>query len=238
MNAKTIFTKRTSVRDFTDKKFTEEEIQELIEVINNSPTSFNSQQYSAILIRDQETKDYICKMNWNQKHIADSAMFILFVADRTRILSILDKELNDDIKNFEFMRSITDSAIAATFTQDYLISKGWGVTMVGGVLTFADKLEEKLNIPKDNIIVVGLSVGWPNSTHAVKTKMNKVFFEKYSKKNSIKEIKDYDKKTMDEFAPRHNGLGHIENLKYIYKNLENASVHNDNYIDNKYKKFK
>ena len=236
------FLDRTSVRDFTNDKLTKEEVELLTKVINNAPTSTNSQQFSAIIIDDQETKDFISKNNWNQKHIADSAAFILFVADRTRINHVLE-EVNIEptrlMKNHDFMRSTIDATIGATYAHDALIELGYGVTFVGGVLGFGDELAKKVNLPEENMIVVGLSVGKPSKINPLKPKMNKVFINKYSKEEAIKETDDYNERTYSYFTDRgsksfkENVIGH--NKKHDQKTPFEIS---GEYVDNKYKKFK
>ena len=139
---------RVSVRDFTDEKMSKEEIELITKVINNSPTSTNTQQFSAIIITDQDKKDFISKNNWNQKHISDSAAFILFIADNERLKHVLNEANIIPTKNMklhDFYRATVDAAIGATYTMDALHELGYGVTMVGGVLGFGEKLEKELS---------------------------------------------------------------------------------------------
>lgn len=193
---------RTSVRDFTDEKMTEREIAEITEVINNAPTSVNNQQFSAIIIDDEKIKDFIATNNWNQQHIRDSAVFILFLADRSKFAFAMDEQGITLDRNFiyhEYTRAVIDATIAATQAHDVLVTMGYGVTFVGGVLGFIDKLKEYFKLPDTVFPVVGLSVGHPSKVNPHKPKMNKVFRNEYSYEKSIEELNKYSEETLEYF---------------------------------------
>jgi len=57
------FLERTSVRNYDGKAMPQEDIKTITDVINNAPTSTNGQQFSAIIITDQEDKNFISKNN-------------------------------------------------------------------------------------------------------------------------------------------------------------------------------
>ena len=197
--------KRTSVRDFKRQKINPKHLEIIKEVINNSPTSVNHQQFSAIIIEDQKTKDFISKKNWHQQHIKDSTIFIIFLADRTIANEIIKNKklkISNLMKEYEHTRSIVDATIAATYAQSSLISLGYGVTMVGGINCFASELQQLLNIPNTSFPIVGLSVGFFDKENELKPKMNKVFFEKYNKEELLKESKRYHEQMKKEHLKR------------------------------------
>ena len=61
--------KRTSVRNFKDKKLDIKTIEQLKQVVNASPTWKNYQDFSAIFITDQNTKNRLSVYNLNQNHL-------------------------------------------------------------------------------------------------------------------------------------------------------------------------
>lgn len=195
---------RVSVRDFDKQPMSQKDIELITQVINNAPTSTNTQQFSAIIVTDQELKEWIAVNNWGQKHIADSAAFIVFVGDRTRVQYAIDNkfELTDDIKMGEFQRAIVDASIGATYAHDALIAMGYGVTFVGGIMGFADALAEKLNLPETAFITVGLSVGKATRLNGHKPKVNKVFINKYDVESNKKETMEYDQLLQKYYADR------------------------------------
>lgn len=204
------FLNRTSVKDFDQKPMSQEDIEIITKIINNSPTSTNAQQFSAIIFTKQEDKDWFSKNNWNQKHIADSAAFILFVADRTRAKYGAKHFTNEYVATHEFYRGMIDSTIAATYAHDALITMGYGVTFVGGVIAFAEEIEKRYNLSKDAQVVVALSIGKPTKINEFKPKMNKVFLDKYDKEETIKELLTYDHLMRDYYKERGNNNDFIK----------------------------
>ena len=94
---------RTSVRHYnSNKKIEKEKIILLKKAINSVATSINGQTFSAIFINDELVKEKISKLNWNQKHIVDAPLFILFIADGNRVKYALDKEK----KNYDQLNSL------------------------------------------------------------------------------------------------------------------------------------
>ena len=64
---------RRSCRNFDNTKpIPQEYIDELKTVINLSPTSTNSQGFSAIFVTDKKVKELIKSINFNQPHILDA----------------------------------------------------------------------------------------------------------------------------------------------------------------------
>lgn len=232
---------RVSVRDFTPDKLTEKEILDITEIINNAPTSVNNQQFTAIIIDDAKTKDFIATSNWNQQHIRDSAAFILFLADRSKIAYAMEEQGETLDKAFvlhEYTRAVTDATIAATQTHDALMAMGYGVTFVGGVLGFIDKIKEYFNLPDSVFPVVGLSVGKAAKVNPIKPKMNKVFRNTYSTEDSIKELNKYSQETFEYFQSLGSKKTYKEQLVAVFKSknyaepFQHASEEIQKIIDN------
>lgn len=237
------FLERTSVRNFTDEKMTDNEIKIITDVINNAPTSTNTQQFSAIILLDQELKQFVSTNNWGQKHIAESAAFIVFVADRTKvnyITNLKNVKPTDDMVHHEFMRSVVDATIAATYAHDALIHMDFGVTFVGGILAFGNELAKQLNLPETAFPVVGLSIGRPSKVNPVKPKMNKVFINKYNKDESINEAIRYNDETVQYFAniKSPDFFTSIANMTDATSAYASAFDRGGKFVDEKYKEFK
>ena len=218
------FLERVSVRDFDKKVMSKEDIETIKEVINNAPTSTNAQQFSAIIVTNQEDKEWIAKNNWGQQHIADSAAFIIFVADRTRAKYAAKKYTNSDVAVHEVYRGVVDATIGATYAHDALIAMGYGVTFVGGIVAFADKIHERFNLPDDAQVIVGLSFGKPTKVNDFKPKMNKVFLDKYDKEATLKELKRYDEEMKEYYSKRGQNYGFISRQEGMVGEKENKHM--------------
>ena len=202
---KKVFLDRVSDRDYDGKKMSDELFKDIKDVINNAPTSTNGQQFSAVVIRDQETLNWLSEKNWNQPHIKDAAGFILFVADFNRIHHIIKQdniEWNKSLASHEFMRGTIDATIAATYVHDWLLTENYGTCFIGGPLTYADDLHERLNLPKETMVVVGITFGKTTKRNAHKPKLDKVFLEKYDAAEANKRADEYSDATAEYWTSR------------------------------------
>jgi len=207
---------RVSNRSYKSKKLNELELKNIINVINNSPTSINGQSFSAIIIDDQDIKNEISKLNWNQKHIVECSVFILFIADNNRInvsAKINNLELPEMNKEIEgLIVGIVDATIAAEGAASAAQSMDLGTCYIGGVRTYSDKLIKILDLPKYTYPVVGLTIGYKDKIEEHKPKINKVYLNKYKLLDS--EINEYDKKMVKYYEERN------ENRNYSLSSIE------------------
>ena len=193
------FLDRVSVRDYTNEKMTEKEIKTLTKVINNSPTSTNAQQFSAVIVTDERMKEFISQRNYFQSHIKDAAGLVIFMGDRTRMqFAIEGTEVKGDLAEHEFMRATIDASIASAYTQDALIEMGYGTAYIGGLPSYGDELSKVLKVPETAFFVVGIAFGKASKLNDFKPKMNKVFVNEYDIDQNTKDFIKYDKK-MDKY---------------------------------------
>lgn len=196
---------RTSVRSYNSKPIDKKNLEILKDVINSVSTSINGQAFSAIFIQDKNIKEKISKLNWNQKHIIDSSLFVLFVADGNRIKYSIDNETQDykQLSSIEHLfATIVDATIAAQACVDASIALGLGTCFIGGVRTFANELIELLNLPEFSFPIVGLTIGYENEKVSVKPKINKVYNETYDLSLVKKEVDAYNIVMKDYFHKR------------------------------------
>ena len=74
---------RRSVKKFDpEHKLTPEEINQLMEAVILSPTSFNIQNWRFVLITDQAVKDKVKEFGWNQAQFSDCSVIVLICGDR------------------------------------------------------------------------------------------------------------------------------------------------------------
>ena len=81
---KDILLGRTSVRRYTRDKLSQEELEFIYKAIQNTPTSYNGQQFSVISVTDQDEKVLLYEIT-GQKQIKTCAAFLVFCADYNKI---------------------------------------------------------------------------------------------------------------------------------------------------------
>ncbi len=72
---------RYATKKFNGEKIGEEKIDELLEYIRLSASSFNLQPWKFIVITDQELKERLQKHSWNQPQVSTCSHLIIMCAD-------------------------------------------------------------------------------------------------------------------------------------------------------------
>lgn len=167
-------TERTSVRRYTYDKIPPETMDKIYRAIENTPTSYNGQQFSVIDVSDQAVKEELWQIT-GQKQIKTCSNFLVFCADYNKISLIAGK------KNIEFpaitdtmdgvMIGVIDASLAMMSAVVAAESMGLGSNCIGYLRT-ADpaRVAEILRLPAGVFVVCGLAVGFPNEHPDLKPK--------------------------------------------------------------------
>ncbi len=84
MNFREISEKRRSINFFDPaKEVGEELLGELIDLAARTPSSFNLQPWNLIVLRDQESKEKLKKLAWDQPKIVEAPVVLIVLADKT-----------------------------------------------------------------------------------------------------------------------------------------------------------
>ena len=175
---------RVSVRKYTDKAVSEEMIEAILEAAFRAPTSSNIQAYSVVVVRDKETLQKLSVTTNNQKHVANTPVFLAFCADLTRIEEAMQKN-GTSIKdnNLETgLVSTIDAALVGMSTS--LVAESFGLkgVMIGAVRNNPVEVARTLNLPKQVYCVFGMCLGWPDQVPPQKPRMAQaamVHYEQY-----------------------------------------------------------
>lgn len=205
---------RTSIRSYLPKKIEKSKIDILKKVINASPTAKNFQCFSAIFITNKTTKEKLSKINWNQKHIIDAPLVILFCADNNRIDMCTNKTTHI---NEEYVWAAIDATIAATNAVNAAIELGLGTCYLGGIRFQADTIAKTLNLKGSITPILGLSVGYPNKIAPKRPKINKCYDEKYFLTKVKQEMKEYDKLMLNYYKK-------VFNKDYTFTTVNKKSI--------------
>lgn len=185
---------RRSERNYKKIAIEQEKIKKILDVINTSPTSTNSQDFTAIIVTDTELKKEITLGYKNQVHIIEAPLFIIFCADMNRIKYISEKNNKKIYTNSfnNFLTSSGDAFIAASFAANAAIQLGLGTCYIGIVRASIEKIQEKLNLTGNILPVIGLTIGYPELQNEIKPKINHIYRDKYDLEKVKEEVNDYD----------------------------------------------
>ncbi|MDE5599389.1 MAG: nitroreductase family protein [Ureaplasma sp.] len=200
---KTKLLKRCSVRKYKNKVFSDKVINEIIDVINSSPTSSNSHQFSVNLVTDQKLKDELAIVAMNQKHISQCSVFVVFNVDLTSIRESI-KNLDDKLKTNAFLISMTDLTISSTMLQDWAVLNNYGTCYIGAIRRNIKEAQKVLKLPENVIPVLGLCIGVSDQKLTNKPKLNKVFMnDNYNNIEFANRMKEYDKTMFEYYEQKH-----------------------------------
>ncbi len=95
MNYKEIVMARYAAKSFDGKKIPEDKINELLEIIRFSPTSYNLQPWKVNIIQDSSMKEKIQLAAWNQPQVSSCSHLFVFYANTA--LEVLATELEKQL---------------------------------------------------------------------------------------------------------------------------------------------
>lgn len=166
---------RRSIRRYERRPIEPEKLEFIYEAIRNTPTSYNGQQFSVVMLDDQKIKEEISLIT-GQKQIKTCAAFLIFCLDYHK-LKIANEAKKSEAPFFcatidGYTVGVIDASQAMMSAVIAAEALGLGTCCIGYVRT-ADpvKVSEMLNLPKGVAIVCGLAIGYPNEMPDLKPKL-------------------------------------------------------------------
>lgn len=165
---------RTSVRRYTYDKIPPETMEFIYRAIQNTPTSYNGQQFSVIDISDQPLKEELARIT-GQKQIKTCSNFLVFLSDFNKIALLAEKkglEMPAITSTMDgVVLGIVDASLAMMSAVVAAQSVGLGSNCIGYLRTAAPaQIAELLKLPKGVFVVCGLAIGFPNEHPDLKPK--------------------------------------------------------------------
>ncbi|MFB0972579.1 MAG: NADPH-dependent oxidoreductase [Tissierellia bacterium] len=187
-----------TIREFTDQKVSEENLNIIFDSIMRTATSTGMQMASIIHVTDPEKKLEISKV-CNQEYVARAPELLIFIVDNyrnNRIIKdtgqIVDRESDVDT----FFQGYSDAILMAQNAMNIIESMGMGAVYLGSILNNPEKIIEILNLPPLTFPVLGIGFGYPNQEPQLKPRLDKkyrIFENEYKIFNDYsEELKDYD----------------------------------------------
>ncbi len=170
-----IFLNRTSVRRYERKPIEAEKLEFIYKAIQNTPTSYNGQQFSVVSITDQDLKLQLYELI-GQKQIKTSAVFMVFCVDFYKLQQIA-QATGTDFPRFQdtmdgFMVGVIDAALAMQNAVVAAEALGLGSCCIGYTRTAAPaELAKILRLPEGVCVICGLSLGYASEQPDLKPKL-------------------------------------------------------------------
>lgn len=223
---------RTSVRRYEREAIPQKTMDFIFRAVENTPTSYNGQQFSVIDIDDQELKEKLYELT-NQKQLKTCNRLLIFLADFNKISLLAEKkglkwpEINNCMDGV--FLGIIDASLAMMSAVVAAQAAGLGSNCVGYLRTVDPaKLAELLELPKGVFVVCGLALGIPREQPDLKPKQPTplMFFKnKYRHDNEklVEELEAYDEVVRNYNATRAGGISTNDWVSHILDYYDHAT---------------
>lgn len=157
------FSKRRSIRHYSDKPVSEELIESIVARAIKAPTCGTMQLYTVIATRTPEMLTKLAPTHFNQPAATGAKVMLTICADFnrfTRWCKLSDADPGYD--NFlSFMNATVDAVVIAQQIVTIAEMEGLGTCYLGTVTYNADKISEILELPELVVPVACVTLGWP-----------------------------------------------------------------------------
>ncbi len=154
---------RKSVRVFTDKQITADEVSAILDAAVNAPTAGNQQLYTIINVTDPQLKAQLAISCDNQPFIAKAPLVLVFCADcRKWYNTFLQYDCNPRKPGVgDLMLAVSDANIAAQNAVVAAHSLGIGSCYIGDIMENAEQQRKLLSLPEYVFPAAMLVFGYP-----------------------------------------------------------------------------
>jgi FMN reductase [NAD(P)H] len=206
---------RRSIRKFLNKPISKELLTLLLAAAQSAPSKSNLQQYSILVIQDQNIKNEISNLIGNTKWALTAPIFFLYLADIRRNIKITnDRGYEYKNNNVDtFMNGVIDAALSMQSTICASESLGLGVCPISMIRNIIEEVKVICKLPKGVFPIAGLALGWPDQKSNVSIRLSQdivIHFDKYDEKDLIQKINKYDERVFKKDPIPENKQRHVD----------------------------
>ena len=166
MEAMNAIRNRRSIRKYQAKEIPHDVLLQVLESARLAPSGANRQPFQLIVVTDKEKKKGLVPLCKNQHFVEEASVFIAGVDDPQQKWSRVDLSI-----------ALDHLSLAA-------LEHGLGTCWVGAF--DAEKLASYLEVPKDKVITVCMSIGYPDESPEARTRKAMaeiIFWNSYGKRS-------------------------------------------------------
>ena len=206
---------RRSIRKFLNKPISKELLSLILAAAQSAPSKSNLQQYSILVIQDQNIKNEISNLIGNTKWALTAPLFFLYLADIRRNIKITNDRGYDHKNNNvdTFMNGAIDAALSMQSTICASESLGLGVCPISMIRNIIEEVKVICKLPKGVFPIAALAMGWPDQKSNVSIRLSQdivIHFDKYDEKDLIYKINKYDERVFKKNPIPENKQRHVD----------------------------
>ncbi|MDO4319808.1 MAG: nitroreductase family protein [Bacteroidales bacterium] len=159
------FSQRHTVRQYSDKEISTQQLNAMLDAASHAPNTGNMQWYSVIVTRDDEQKRRLAPLHFGQPQICDANVVLTFCIDLRRFeLWCRKREAEPGFDNFQsFVASMIDTSLVAQQLCTVAEMQGIGTCYLGTTTYKARQIAEVLDLPVRVVPVATVTLGYPSS---------------------------------------------------------------------------
>ncbi len=155
---------RRTIRKYSSETVDDKLLNDILMMGCRTSTTGNMQVYSIIVTRDNQIKNDLAPLHFNQKMITEAPVVLTFCADFNRFNKwCLLRKAEPGYDNFlSFFTAAIDALLVAQTVCIAAEAKGLGICYLGTTTYTANKIIELLKLPKGVVPVTTVTLGWPS----------------------------------------------------------------------------
>ena len=154
---------RRTIRKYSDKAIEKETLDTILQAGVRASNCGNMQIYSIIVTQNQENKEALCKLHFNQPMVKDASVVLTVCADVNRFHKYCEQR--NAPKSYDNFLWLNVSTIDATICTQAMVNAaeelGIGACYIGTVNYQAKEIAELLHLPKGVVPVTTITLGYP-----------------------------------------------------------------------------
>jgi FMN reductase [NAD(P)H] len=218
------FTKRRSIREYSDKPVDETMVVDLLRKSSQTQTMGNLQLYSVVITQDEDRKKTLAPAHFNQPMVEGAPMVLTFCADYNRTTAwCKQRKAQPGYDNFlSFLNAATDTLLYCQTFCNMAEKEGLGLCFLGTTIYNSRQIIDTLGLPKLVMPVATITLGWPNEDGAVSDRLPIeaiVHKERYNQYSTDDIDKYYSYKESLPENKRFVEINNVETLAQIFTDL-------------------
>ncbi len=229
-----LLNRHVTIRKFLEKPIAPEILNDILYSGTRASTTGNMQTYSMIITQDEEAKNRLAPLHFNQKVVTNASVLITFVADFNRFSKWCSiNKAEPGYANFlSFFTASIDALLVAQNVCVAAENNGLGICYLGTTTYNAEEIIETLNLPRLTFPVTTVALGYPDEYPALTDRLpmeGVVHYERYSdySEERLNELYAY-KESLEEMK-RYVTENNKESLAQIFTDIRYKKADNEHF---------
>ena len=232
---------RRTIRKYSEKKIEKQTLDTILQAGVRASNCGNMQIYSIIVTQNQENKEALCKLHFNQPMVKEASVVLTVCADVNRFHKYCEQR--NAPKSYDNFLWLNVSTIDASVCTQAMVSAaeelGIGACYIGTVNYQAKEITELLHLPKGVVPVTTITLGYPAENPPLTERLPLeavVHYEEYEYYNEEKIEQLYEEFEQLPQIKKYIAESKQENLAQVFTNVRYTKK-DAQYFSQKYKDF-